>query len=67
MWRSSAIPTAWDHACLARLQEAHRLRLELAGAKHAGQSQEQALHTQVRALRQDLERARTENATLDSR
>lgn len=51
----------------AYVQEAHRLRQQLADAKHMAMQQEQTLQGQLCSLQQELEHVRAQNAALDNR
>ena len=49
------------------MQEAQRLRQELANAKHVATQQEHASHMQLASLRQELEHVTAQNAALNTR
>ena len=49
------------------MQEAQRLRQELASAKHAAMQQEHALHMQLASLKQEVEHVTAQNAALNAR
>ena len=49
------------------MQEAHRLRAELADVKQESDQQEQRLHHQLQSLQHSLDQARAQNTALENR